>query len=62
MTAEEGGREEIEFGWVAVSIVPPIGLIVGIMKVIEKRPRTGAFMIAVGIASFFLWQFIFSLG
>jgi hypothetical protein len=36
-------------------------VIVGIMKIIEKRPVTGTVMIAVGVISFFLWQFIFSL-
>ncbi|MCW2848362.1 MAG: hypothetical protein JWR90_2336 [Marmoricola sp.] len=59
--AGERTREDIEYGWIGASIIPPIGVIVGIMKIIEKRPVTGTVMIAVGVISFFLWQFIFSL-
>jgi hypothetical protein len=59
--AGERPREDIEYGWIGASIIPPIGLIVGIMKIIEKRPVTGTIMIVVGIASFFLWQLVFSL-
>lgn len=63
MAAGPGKRtgEVIEYGWVGASIIPPIGVIVGIMKIIEKRPLTGWLMIAVGVASFFLWQLVFSL-
>jgi Protein of unknown function (DUF2510) len=55
--------EKIEIGGIIMAaLLPGIGLIVGLIMLIRKRPKTGALMIGASILSFFVLRLAFALG
>jgi uncharacterized membrane protein YhfC len=47
---------------VVAALLPGIGIIVGLIMLAKKKPKTGLLMIGVGILNFFLLHVVSTLG
>jgi hypothetical protein len=55
--------EKIEIGGIVMAaLLPGIGIIVGLVMLAKKKPKTGALMIGASILSFFVLRLAFAVG
>jgi uncharacterized protein DUF2510 len=53
-------EEKIQIGGVVIAVIPVIGVVVGLIMLLQHKPRTGTAMIVVGLVSAAVTQLLFS--
>jgi hypothetical protein len=49
-------EEKIQVGGILIAVIPVIGVVVGIIMLLQHKPKTGIAMIVVGLVSAFAWS------